>query len=436
MIFIYNLFVKLYTLAIRIAAVWNAKAAAWIRGRQTLFKDLEAVLRKDARRIWIHCASAGEFEQGKPVIEMLKRDYPAIQVVVSFFSPSGFAAGKKYAGIVCCYLPVDTAANAKRFMELVQPELVVFIKYEYWYHHLHAAAFRHIPVLLVSAIFRKEAVFFKWYGGLHRQMLYFFRQLFVQDAASKALLAEHAINHCTIGGDTRFDRVQKIASQFSEIETVQRFVAAQPVLVAGSTWPADEQLLAAALDSQFKLIVAPHEINKAHMASIRQAFPGALLFSEASRLLQNEAEDGAGIWKNVNSQQQVDIARRISEARVLVIDNYGMLSKLYRYATIAYVGGGFNKSGIHNTLEAAVYGKPVVFGPQYKKFREAKELLAIGAAHSVSNAEGLKQLIANWREQPELLQKAGIAAAGYVADNTGPSEMVARYIQENRLLTN
>ena len=437
MIFIYNLFIRLYVIAIRIAALWNKKAANWIEGRKTVFENLEKQINENDRVIWVHCASAGELEQGKPVIEALKESYPGYKILVSFFSPSGFTAGKKYKGAdIITYLPADTSANAKRFIEKVHPALVVFIKYEYWYHHLAAAAFRHIPIILVSAIFRKDAVFFKWYGRFHRQMLFLFRQLFVQDETSRELLEQHGITHVAVNGDTRFDRVTKIGSQFSEIDLVKAFVQDEKVIVAGSTWPDDEKMLASSLAlKDVKLVIAPHEIHPGHISSILKLFPGAARYSEFQALLKSQEDVSAPIWQRINEQQSTDVIKKLSAARVLIIDNFGMLSRLYYYATISYIGGGFNKSGIHNTLEAAVFGKPVIFGPRYHKFREAKELIAKGAAYSFQDANQLQSIFSLLLNDNETQRKSGLAATEYVSENRGASERVISYIQEKRLLT-
>lgn len=369
------------------------------------------MLHPDDQIIWMHCASAGEFEQGKPLIEELKRIYPSHKMLVSFFSPSGYAAGKKYSHAdFITYLPADTGSNAKQFVELVKPQLVIFVKYEYWYHHLSAAAFHHIPLLMVSSIFRKDQVFFKWYGKFYRQLLFLFRQIFVQDENSFTILKENNVLHCTVAGDTRFDRVKKIAGNFSEIPFVKEWAGKDRVIVAGSTWPDDENILSEYLKNHsVKLILAPHEINEQRLKQIEKLFSDALRYS------------------CISSSGQ--------PSQVLIIDNMGMLSRLYHYAMIAYVGGGFNKSGIHNTLEAAVHGKPVFFGPNYQKFKEAGDLIETGAAFSFSTAEEFKTKTDHLLNNPQRVSKAGAAAKNYVEENTGATQKILQYIQENRLLT-
>ena len=359
----------------------------------------------------MHCASAGEFEQGKPVIEELKRNYPTHKILVSFFSPSGYHAGQNYSQAdVITYLPTDTRANAKQFFNLIKPELVIFVKYEYWYHHLSVAAFHHVPILMISAIYRKEQLFFKWYGKFYRRMLFLFRQIFVQDDSSLKILQENHIHHCTVSGDTRFDRVKKIADNFTEIQGIRDWIADRPVIIAGSTWPDDEILACDYVQNNpVKLIIAPHEVTEIHLRQIEKLNPDAVRFSRLSSSMQS--------------------------TQVLIIDNMGMLSKLYRYATITYIGGGFNKSGIHNTLEAAVHGKPVIFGPNYQKFREARELIESGGAFSVTSSLEFKTITDHLLNDPQALLKAGTASKNYVENNLGATQKITQYIQENRLLT-
>lgn len=409
----YNIFIALYRTIIAIFALGNKKARAWIEGRKNLFAELDQKLAPSDRIIWMHCASAGELEQGKPVLEQLKTQYPQYKLLVTFFSPSGYEVGKKYkAADLIAYLPLDTKANAVRFLDLVRPELAIFVKYEYWYHHLKTAAERHIPLLLVSAIFRKNQPFFKSYGDFYRSILGFYNRIFVQDSESQQLLESINISNCIVSGDTRFDRVAAIAANFSELALIKRFVQDDRILVAGSTWPDDEQLLADFYHSytgKLKLIIAPHEINKAHIDHLFSLFPNAIAYSQ--------------------------LEQSFKEASVLIIDNVGMLSRLYRYATLTYIGGGFNKSGIHNTLEAAVWGKPVLFGPNYQKFKEARDLVDRKAGFSISNAEELKRIATELLRDEVLLQQSSTIARSYVEENRGATQKIMDYIQANRLLT-
>ena len=437
MLLTYSLFIRLYALGIRIASLWNPKAKEWINGRKNLFNDLKTKISPGDKIVWVHCASAGEFEQGKPVIEKLKKTYPSHKILVSFFSPSGYGAAKKYQHAdAITYLPLDTKKNAKRFVELIKPDLVVFVKYEYWHHHLSAVAFHHIPLIMVSAIFRKDQLFFKWYGKFYKQILFLFRQIFVQDEASLHLLKQHNIQHCSLSGDTRFDRVKKIAGNFSEVPLLNEFIGENQVIVAGSTWEGDEEILASYMkDHRVKIVIAPHEITKDHILRLQKSFPDCVRYSELKELFSHAEVQTTSIWNSINEQQEKDLQKQLNNAKTLIIDGMGMLSRLYHYATITYVGGGF-KTGIHNTLEAVVYGKPVLFGPKYQKFKEARDLIAKGAAFSVSNAGELKTKMDHLLNDPEQLSKAGNAAKNYVEDNVGATQKIVQYIHENRLLTN
>ena len=414
MLLLYNLFIRIYFIGIRLAAIGNQKAAKWIEGRRNVFKELEKNISSSDEVIWIHCSSAGEFEQGKPVIEALKKEYSSYKVLVSFFSPSGYGVATNYQHAdFITYLPLDTKENAERFLKIVHPTLVIFVKYEFWYHHLAAAAFHHIPVLLVSATFRENQVFFKGYSGFFRQMLFLFRHIFVQDNASLQLLSKNGITHCSINGDTRFDRVNEISRTFSDVPFIKEFVQQQKVIVAGSTWEEDEVLLQKLSEAHpdLKFIIAPHEVNQSHINFLEKLFPTAVKYSTMKQ----------------NSSQKWN---------VLIIDSVGLLSLLYQYATITYVGGGFTRDGIHNILEAAVWRKPVFFGPNYQKYREAKDLIDAGGAFSVSNAEELKKLADQLFSNEQYLQAVSEKAKAYVTINTGATAKILAFIQEKRLLTN
>jgi len=419
------------------ASWWNPKAKQWIDGRKNLFEELDKKIQPGDKIIWFHCASAGEFEQGKPVIEEVKKNYPSYKIVVSFFSPSGLNAARKYQNAdIITYLPVDSGKNAKRFVELVKPELAVFVKYEYWYHHLSTLAFRHVPILMVSAIFRKEQLFFKPYGKFYKQILFLFRQIFVQDEQSLQLLKQNNISNCGLSGDTRFDRVKKIGDQFSEILLLREFAGDNKVIVAGSTWEQDEKILEAYVkNSPVKIIIAPHEIKKDHILQLQSAFPACVRYSEIKNAFEKGEIQKNSVWNTIIEQQGNDVVQQLVNAKTLIIDSMGLLSKLYHYATITYVGGGF-KSGIHNTLEAVVHGKPVLFGPKYEKFKEARDLIKEGAAFSITNSEELKIKMDHLLNDPSELSKAGNAAKKYVEENLGATQKIIQYIQENRLLTN
>ena len=385
-------------------------------GRRNIFDQLRTDLRgQNTKIIWFHCSSLGEFEQGRPVIEKLKSQNPGLKFLLTFFSPSGYEIRKDYKGVDWVfYLPLDSKANAKLFFEIVKPSLVVFVKYDYWYYYLNECKNRKIPLLLVSGIFRKDQPFFKWYGNLHRSMLNCFTHFFIQDKESLQLLQSTNIINATVAGDTRFDRVSEIAENFTPIPEIEKFCSDSPVLVAGSTWPQDENLIKDTTVNfpDFKIIIAPHEIHREHIDQLKLIFPNAMLYS------QLKAHNTQPITSNC-----------------LIIDNIGMLSKLYHYATIAYVGGGFNK-GIHNILEAAVYGRPVLFGPNYKKFKEAVGLIEKGGGICITSSNefsAILQKLINNKTELELSSKNSFE---FVKQNKGATEKILDYIKANRLLTN
>lgn len=409
----YLLFLYSYRVAIFIASFFNKKARLWISGRKHLLQRLKQALNGNtAPVIWVHCASLGEFEQGRTILETLKKEYPDFRVLLTFFSPSGYEIRKNYAHADWVfYLPLDTPYNARQFVQTVKPSLAIFVKYEYWYHLLHALKKAGTPTLLISALFRENAIFFKPYGGFHRKMLRCFTHIFVQNAESKNRLASIIpAEQITVAGDTRFDRVVQIASEFAPIPAIEDFTHQKPfVIVAGSTWPDDEKHLASYIKFNSLnnlLIIAPHEITDSHINEISTLFPDAVRFSR----LKNAPQ---------------------SKGNVLVIDNIGMLSRLYHYADITYIGGGFNKSGIHNTLEAAVFSKPVIFGPNYEKFAEAKALIKNGGAISYTNENQLIEAIEKLKNDPLLRQESGQSAGGFVAGNTGATQIISGYIREN-----
>lgn len=419
----YNIFLLLYRAAVLISSLWNKKARLWLVGRRNIFDHLSSELRTNSLKItWFHCSSLGEFEQGRPVIEKLKARYPDTKILLTFFSPSGYEIRKNYNGADWVfYLPPDSKINAKKFFEIVNPCLVVFVKYDFWYYFLAACKERKIPLLMISAIFRKDQTFFHWYGSHHRKMLKSFTHLFVQDEESKDLLLLLKINNVTVAGDTRFDRVAEIIEKFQPINEIEKFCGNSKVLVAGSTWPADEKIIKPISDlfPELKVIIAPHEIHKEQLNDLKNLFPDSVLLSE---LLQKTS---ARQTKNAGLQT----------FNCLIIDNIGMLSKLYSYATIAYIGGGFDK-GIHNVLEAAVYGKPVIFGPRYEKYQEAIDLKKNGAGYNINNKDELEKLVCLLLNDQKVYTTSCESAGTYVQNNKGATDIILNYIQENRLLTN
>lgn len=406
MAFFYNLGIRAYTLAIRLASPFNEKASLWIKGRKNIGERIGEIDKGEHRLVWFHAASLGEFEQGRPVMEALKKEQPETKILLTFFSPSGYEIRKNYAGAdYILYLPADTHRNARHFIESVQPDAAVFVKYEYWYNYLNQLNKRHIPTYLISAIFRKEQPFFKTWGGLHRKMLHFFTRMFIQDEESARLLSSIGIQAFEQTGDTRFDRVKQIADAAKDIDKVASFLNGAPAVICGSTWPPDEDLLLDYINSDntpFKWIIAPHEIGENHIKNIL----------------------GKCKQKVVRySQEESDV----TDAKVLIIDCIGLLSSIYRYGKIAYIGGGFG-AGIHNTLEAAVYGIPVIFGPRYQKFNEAVTLIQQGGAFSIHNKTELDELLDSLLQDQAITETAGRQALAYVNSQLGATDAIMKYL--------
>lgn len=423
----YTLFLKLYPLGIRIASFWNDKAKLWIKGR----KDFPSLSYDTHETIWMHCASLGEFEQGRPVIEKIRENYPAYRIVITFFSPSGYEIQKNFKGADhIFYLPLDSASNAKKFISLINPTLVLWVKYEYWYYYLQELKARNISLLLISGAFRKDQPFFKWYGNFWKKMLGCFTYHFLQNQHSKDLLETVQINNVSVSGDTRFDRVMAIAENFEDIPLIKEYCGESKVIVAGSTWEDDEAELVhyAKTNQDIKFIIAPHEIDKENLADVKKAFKGSMFYSEWLLFVNGETSD-------VKSQTSSHLSPFTFHGNVLIIDNVGMLSRLYKYADITYVGGGFGDDGLHNILEAAVYGKPVIFGPQFEKNAEAEELIECGGGITIENALELEKILDRLLNTPTEWEERSRAAKNYVYSNAGATKKIMEYIQEKRLLT-
>ncbi len=399
-----------------IASWFNPKAKKWSQGRKGIIDRLQKAIPPNEKLIWMHCASLGEFEQGRPVIEELKNNFPNYRILLTFFSPSGYESKNNYSGVDWVfYLPLDGPETARRFLEITHPSLVIFVKYEFWYYYLKKISYRKIPLILISALFRQDMSFFKWYGGLQQKMLSRFDHLFVQNQSSLELLNSIGLREISsISGDTRFDRVQQIAYHSEAIPLIENFIQTEKCIVAGSTWPEDEDLLINSWQSlnhlPLKWIIAPHKISSKHINNLKQAFKGAILYSELAS----------------------DTSRN---SKVLIIDNVGMLSRLYRYSWISYVGGGFIKMGVHNVLEPAAYSKPVIIGPFYKKYQEAVGLVNAGGAIVVENKEQLIQLIQNLIEDKQRYEITAKASGKFVKEQSGATGKIMDYIQEKRLLT-
>jgi len=403
---IYNLGIRIYYLIILVASLFNPKAKQWIVGRRGLFRRIANEVDPEEALIWFHCSSLGEFEQGRPVIEMAREKMPGKKILLTFYSPSGYEVRKNYPGADhIFYLPLDTRKNAARFLSLMKIEQAFFIKYEYWYHFLSRLHSSTIPVYLISGIFRKNQAFFKWYGKWYKKILHLFDHLFVQQESSIELLASIGIRHASVNGDTRFDRVYDIARKITPEKLFLSFCGDSRIVIAGSTWPADEDLLTRYIneaDRSCKWIIAPHEIHK----------PGI------------EKLEGQ-IRKKTQRYTQL-VPEELPDSQVLIIDTIGLLSSLYQYADITYIGGGFGK-GIHNTLEAATFGNPVIFGPRYQKFQEARDLVNLHAAYPVEGYEDLRAAIDQLIEKPGLLKTSGDSAEEYVKSKLGGSSRIVDF---------
>ncbi|WP_026896842.1 3-deoxy-D-manno-octulosonic acid transferase [Daejeonella oryzae] len=407
MLLLYNLVIKFYNAAIWLASFTNPKAKAWITGRKNLLEIIKSQVKNRNPSVWFHFASLGEFEQGRSVIENLKNDYPDKKIIITFFSPSGYQIRNNYAlADHVFYLPVDSKKNAKTFIDLINPEIAVFTKYEYWYYYFSELSHQNIPIYVISAIFRKEQPFFKWYGKLHKRMLACVSHFFVQNQQSLDLLQSLKIKNATLSGDTRFDRVYENSTSGKEISLIKSYCENRFTLIAGSTWPHDENLLADIVrqNPEWKYIIAPHEITEEKIRRIEGLFPKTIRLSKLPEIDQTAIP-------------------------VLIIDNIGMLSSLYQYAQIAYIGGGFG-AGIHNTLEAAAFGIPVIFGPNYKKFKEAHDLIKVGAAFSVNDSSQLIQVIEKLKNKT-IRENSGLRAKEYVQNQTGATRIILNHIYHN-----
>jgi 3-deoxy-D-manno-octulosonic-acid transferase len=404
---LYDAALRAYRMAAQVLA-WtgSAKARKFVAGRQGLIETIEAAFRNETRPvIWMHCASLGEFEQGRPVLETLRQRHPEYAFVLTFFSPSGYEVRKSYPGAdYVFYLPHDTPENARRFVAAVKPRLALMVKYDLWLHYLEALQQARIPTVLFAARFTSRQGFFRWYGGIQRRMIRLLDWIFVQDEASQKLLLDRGLERVTVAGDTRFDRVAEAARFALPHPELTAFAAGAPLLIAGSTWPADEALLAQIIPellAHWKLVIVPHEVGEAHLQQVE-----ALFKAQTVRWSQ-----GAN-----------------SNARILLVDQVGLLLQLYRSAAIAYVGGGFGKAGIHNVLEPAAMGVPVIHGPVFHQFLEAQALIDAGGSLTISDPVTLQAALLNWMQDEATRQTAGRQAAGYVQAHTGATETIVRFL--------
>ena len=411
----YNLIIYIYLFGVAVYSRFNEKVRKMWRGEREAFRILKEKVDPNAKYVWFHAASLGEFEQGRPLMERLRRDHPEYKILLTFFSPSGYEVRKNYEGAdIITYLPLDTITNARRFLRTINPVMAFFIKYEFWYNYLHILKHRNIPVYSVSSIFRLDQVFFKWYGRQYSRVLNCFTHFYVQNEVSKELLAKIGITNVSIVGDTRFDRVLQIkeaAKKLPIVETFMKESGQKPkVFVAGSSWPPDEEIFIRYFNEHrdWKLIIAPHVIGEDHLQQIEQILSGRKVIRYSAAVANTQLS-------TLNSQ--------LSIADVLIIDCFGLLSSIYRYGDVAYVGGGFGVS-IHNTLEAAVWDKPVIFGPENKKFQEAQGLKQCGGGFEIHGYDDFARLMDRFASDSAYLEQQGHQAGQYVQSLAGATEKV------------
>ncbi|MFH1000129.1 MAG: glycosyltransferase N-terminal domain-containing protein [Bacteroidota bacterium] len=411
--FLYSVFVLLYGFGIQLISVFNAKAALWVKGRKTLFKEIEEKLSTNKKPIiWMHAASLGEFEQGRPVLESIKQQFPGYALVLTFFSPSGYEVRKNYPNAdFVFYLPLDTPKNAKLFLEIVPASLVIFIKYEYWYNYLKEIEKKKIPMVIISAIFRKKQIFFSFYGSWFLNHLKQIDWFFVQNQESLNLLNKVGILQCSISGDTRFDRVAQVASLASTNPILEQFKGNSKLLLVGSSWPKDETLIYPLLAKfpELKIVIAPHLIDEKHIKLIKK-------HTAEKHIRYSEAK-----------------SNNVKQKQVLIVDNFGLLSALYLYADFTYIGGGFG-AGLHNTLEAATFGMPIFIGPNYKKFQEAVDLVELKAIKVIEDSNDLEIALHHLLSNPELCLKKAALARNYVKAKTGAANQILDFLKDKKLI--
>ena len=404
---LYNICIPLYAQAIKFVSLWNKKAKQWVEGRKGIFEQMARRIDKSDKVLWLHVASLGEFEQGRPIIEQVRKEHPEYKILVTFFSPSGYEIRKNYDGAdYIFYLPIDTPRNVKRFLDIAHPEIAIFVKYEFWLNYLNELKARNIRTFVISAIFRQDSIFFKWYGSRWRQALDSYEQLFVQNDESRQLLNKIGFDNVIIAGDTRFDRVAAIAKAAKRVDIVERFKGESRLFVAGSTWGPDEDILQELINDnpQVKFVVAPHEMEEERINKIIETTRG-----------------GAVRYTACNEQSTFD------NVQVLILDTIGILSSVYGYASWSYIGGGFGV-GIHNTLEAATFGLPIAFGPNYKKFKEARDMVALGAATKVESAAELRDWFTPLRDDEEHLKRVSTTAKDYTSKNQGATSLIMKIV--------
>lgn len=407
---LYNICMAIYALLIRLVAPFNKKARLWCDGRKGMMERMRQAIGDTENIVWIHVSSLGDFEQGRPLVDYIKANYPDHKILLTFFSPAGYEVRKNYPNAdYVFYIPVDTRREVRHFLDIVHPKITIFVKYEFWLNMLAELRKRKISTFIVSAIFRRNSIFFNPFGGIWREALRTFSTLFVQDEKSKALLAEIGIDNVVVAGDTRFDRVITIAENAKRIEIIEQFKGNKQLFVAGSTWRPDENILLPLINENpdIKFVIAPHEMEN----------------SRIERIL-HEVKGGAVRYTQLTND--------FADKQVLILDTVGLLSRVYGLAEWAYIGGGFG-AGIHNTLEAAVYGLPVAFGTKYHKFKEACDLIELGAGCSVANAEELKAWFAELKSDCDYCARLSAIAKAYVGQHKGSTDMVINAIFSRKL---
>tara|TARA_R110001592_G_scaffold215820_2_gene469233 strand:- start:4854 stop:6068 length:1215 start_codon:yes stop_codon:yes gene_type:complete len=401
---IYQISILGYSYLIRIASPFNSKAKLWVDGRKNIFNQIQSKINPNDKIAWFHCASLGEFEQGKPVIEGFKQKHSDFKILVTFFSPSGYELRKNYEGAdYVFYLPIDTKKNAKKFIAIIQPKIAFFVKYEFWFHYLKELHQQQIPTYLISGVFRENQLFFKWYGTWYKKMLHYFTHFFVQNTESETLLKKIGFNNITVSGDTRFDRVFENSLNTIKLPIIEAFKSNKQIIIGGSSWQAEEKILANYFLNQtanFKLIIAPHNIAESHIKQIEALFKGKCIR-----------------YSKANEQNVLD-------ENVLIIDNIGILANTYQYTDIAFIGGGFT-GALHNILEPCSFGNLIVFGPNHQKFHEAQELINNGSAFIINNETDFNKIISKNLSNLNEIKKLN---KGYIANNKGATNIILNFL--------
>lgn len=430
---VYNFIVILTTFLLSLIALFDKKIRLFLTGRKETFDKL-ATLKKSDKIIWIHAASLGEFEQGRPIIESLKAQYPDYKIVLTFFSPSGYEIRKEYEHAdVVCYLPMDTNKNVQKFLNSVNPSLVIFIKYEFWPNYLHGLKERNIPTILVSGIFRKNQIFFKPFGGFMRKSLKTFSHFFVQDEISKDLLKSIHIENATISGDTRFDRVHEILQQDNSLDFITEFKNNQYTVVAGSTWKEDEEILVNYINTSSseneKFIIAPHNINAKDIELLKKSInKKVVLYSEYTISVRSSGVE-TSVDKNLSTPLE-ETKIELKKNQVFIVDTIGVLTKIYAIADVAYVGGGLTKNGVHNVLEPATFGVPIVIGPEYIKYKEVVDLVALKGCKVIANQQEFSTIFTKLKSGKDYREQLGKINQNFIKNNVGATDLILKYINQ------